>query len=226
MDEQQRRLELKKILALATGLQRGFVPGMVIQRTNWQPYVNLVQRAETATGENFADLRSLQQDREHGYVADWELRPKVAQLIAYLEAMNEDDAVVEIGALFNSIKDQELRVRCADLLTARSHFDRVINQATQVLEDRIRKKAGGGKLTGVQLVNEFIKANPAQSKIMISDDHDAQEGFANICRGVMQALRNETHHHLVDSFSREEAFHICGFIDRLLKLIDVAKVRS
>lgn len=44
------------------------------------------------------------------------------------------------------IKDQILNRRCSDLLNAPGSFDRVINQATQVLEDRLRTKLPFEKL--------------------------------------------------------------------------------
>jgi hypothetical protein len=39
------------------------------------------------------------------------------------------------------LSDLELRERCEDLLLASANFDRATNQATLVLEDRIRKKS-------------------------------------------------------------------------------------
>ena len=71
---------------------------------------------------------------------------KLRQLKGILEyGLNLNDKIVQIGSLFNAIKDEELRSRCADLLTANDHFDRVVNQATQVLENRIRAKSGSSK---------------------------------------------------------------------------------
>jgi len=42
-------------------------------------------------------------------------------------------------AIEHLIEDQQLRSRCQDILMASANFDRPINQATLVLEDRIRK---------------------------------------------------------------------------------------
>lgn len=202
----------------------------VVPRSVVEEFFNLVDRVQAVTGD---DLRSMKNIKINEYMTQGdgaeyaEFRPRISQLKYFLENTHHvGERVVQIGSLYNTISDAELRSRCSDLLSAPSHFDRVINQATVVLEDRIRKKAGADRrFTGVQLVNEYIKAKPAESRIVISDNADEQEGFANMCRGIMQALRNETHHHIVEKFSREEAFHICGFIDRLLKLIDDARVR-
>ncbi len=113
------------------------------------------------------------------------------------------------------------------VLTAEGKFDRVINQATQVLEARIRTKSGGNSdKTGTQLVNAVIKAKIDQTVLQVSRDEGEQEGVAHICRGIMQAFRNPTHHQLSDAFSREGALKFCGFIDSLLRIIDNAEVRT
>lgn len=137
------------------------------------------------------------------------------------------DDVVEVGSLYNSIKDEVLRGRCADLLTAQSNFDRVINQATLVLEDRVRRRAKDSKgLTGVQLVNEYLKAKPSESTLVFSNDENEQRGTVDIIRGVMYSMRNETHHHVVERYDRNDALVICSFIDRLLVQVDTAQVKS
>lgn len=161
------------------------------------------------------------------YYSD-ELKLRVSQLIGLLEhGYNVADKTIEIGSLYNAIRDVELRERCGDLLTAPGNFDRVINQATLVLEDRIRRRTGSEKtLVGASLVNANVKADPNASVIVFSDVQTEQEGYANILRGLMQALRNETHHHVVDTFSREDALSVCGFIDRILRLIDQAVVKK
>jgi hypothetical protein len=59
-----------------------------------------------------------------------------------------------------------------------------------------------------------------------SNDADDQRGFSQILRGVVPAFRNATHHHVINSFSREEAMRVCGFIDVLLRVVDSSvKVR-
>ena len=77
-----------------------------------------------------------------------------SQLVSFLEhRYHVDSKIVEIGSLYNSISDTDLKSRCSDLLSATGNFDRVINQATQVLEDRIRVKSGAdNRLTGAPAI--------------------------------------------------------------------------
>lgn len=120
------------------------------------------------------------------------------------------------------IQDQELRDRCTDILMAASKFDRPINQATLVLEDRIRRKAQPAtRLVGENLVNAVFNEELTKTVLQVSGgDPDDQRGFTQIIRGTVAALRNKTHHHVVNSFSREDALRVCGFIDVLLRVVD------
>jgi len=157
------------------------------------------------------------------------LRSKVEQMIGYMNTKYfVNEAIIEIGALYNAINDSDLKRRCADLLTAKGFFDRAVNQATQILEDRIRARAGlqGENLVGKELVNKAINTEPAKSILLISDDQQEHEGIGHICRGIVGAFRNPTHHHLLDHYTREDALRLCGFIDQLLSLIDKAKVQK
>ena len=107
---------------------------------------------------------------------------------------------------------------------AAKNFDRPINQATQVLEDRIRKKAQlGKKLTGDGLEIPRSKRIWAKTVLRVaSNDPDDQRGFTQILRGIVAAFRNATHHHITDNFSRQDALRVCGFIDVLLRVVDVS----
>ncbi len=120
------------------------------------------------------------------------------------------------------IEDQELRSRCQDILMAPANFDRPINQATLVLEDRIRKKAQPTqKLVGEQLVNFAFNEDLSKTVLRVaSNDSDDQRGFTQILRGLVPAFRNKTHHHIINTFSREEAMRVCGFIDVLLRIVN------
>jgi hypothetical protein len=112
------------------------------------------------------------------------------------------------------IQDPILLSRCQDILMASSNFDRAINQATQILEDRIRTKAQPPqKLTGEKLVGYSFRR-------VASNDSDDQRGFTQILRGIVPAFRNLTHHHIIDRVSREEAMRVCGFVDVLLRVVD------
>jgi len=152
---------------------------------------------------------------------------RIRQLISYLKyTYNLDEKIMELGSLINAIENQELKDRCIDLLSARGKFDRVINQATLVLEDSIRQKSGIIGTEGVKLVNEAIKDNVSNSILIIEGEPEEQEGLSHICRGIMLGFRNLTHHKLIDKFSREDALKFCGFVDILLKIINTANIKK
>jgi hypothetical protein len=119
------------------------------------------------------------------------------------------------------IQDAVLRARCEDILLASTNFDRSINQATQVLEDRIRKKAQPTqRLSGEHLVGFAFNEDASKTALRVaSNDSDDQRGFTQILRGMVPAFRNKTHHHII-TVSREEAMCVCGFIDVLLRVVD------
>ena len=159
-------------------------------------------------------------------VSKFELISKIKQLKSILEiAYNVTDRSVQIGSLYNSINDSELRSRCSDLLSANDHFDRVLNQATQVLEDRIRNKSGVTDKIGADLVNATMKVNVEETILKLSERPNEHEGYIHICRGIMMAVRNTSHHHFTYT-TKEDAFAFCGFVDQLLRLIDQAEVKK
>jgi uncharacterized protein (TIGR02391 family) len=122
------------------------------------------------------------------------------------------------------LQDVELRSRCIDLLAARSRYDRAINQATLVLEDRIRRKAKPSTaMTGEPLVNFAFKDEMSKTVLRVgSGQADDQRGFTQILRGIVPAFRNRTHHHISENFSQEEAILVVGFIDVLLGVVESA----
>jgi len=125
------------------------------------------------------------------------------------------------------LQDEDLRNRCGDILLARSNFDRAINQATQILEERIREKSKPTQsLNGENLVGYAFNADFSRTILKISENPDEQRGFISILRGIVPAFRNPTHHHITDTFTRQEALRVCSFIDVLLRVIDKsAKIR-
>jgi len=195
-------------------------PDIVDIKTSFH-YNDLVKDIENLTGSN---LRSFKCPISTAGWSQAIFFGKLNNLVAFWNNYYSiDDKVVEIGTLFRSIQDLELRDRCIDILSAKQHFDRVVNQATLVLEERLRKKSGLVKAYGVDLVNKAINSKPENSVLIISQDVGEQEGFANICRGVVMLYRNPTHHKIVQHYSREKALNICLFIDTLLKTIDTSK---
>ena len=128
----------------------------------------------------------------------------------------------ELNAIYAALEDKELRERCLDLLAATGNYDRVVNQATLVLEDRIRQKAGLEGSQGIDLISKAMKSNPNESIIRLSDDKQTQEGISLICRGIILAYRNPTHHKVIEKYPRADALKFCAFIDSLLSIIDNA----
>lgn len=174
--------------------------------------------------DNFWYLSYLKEKYVHSEIISNKLSP----LILYLEDYDyKDEKESEINIIFHSIKDSELKSRCSDILNAQSHFDRVINQSTLVLEDRIRKKAKAERnLVGVGLINKVLTTDISVSTLKLSDNPDEHEGIVHICRGIMIGFRNPTHHHLTEKFTKTEALNFCAFIDNILQIINEADLYS
>jgi len=122
------------------------------------------------------------------------------------------------------IHDAELKSRCSDLLDAPGNYDRVIREATTVLEDRIRNKVGYDLLSrlipsatdqcGERLVNTLFA--PGKPIILYSEDSKIQNSFYKVLIGTIAYLRNPYHHRLDDYTEWSWAWSTVGFIDRLL----------
>lgn len=126
------------------------------------------------------------------------------------------------------IKDQILIKRCSDLLNAPDSFDRVINQATQVLEERIRNSVPYEKLceliplakeqVGQPLVDKLL--SPTNPVIVISDKQPERIAFYKMAIGIIAYLRNPSHHSLNDKTDWSLAWSVVGLIDSLLSELD------
>ena len=134
--------------------------------------------------------------------------------------------VILKGAIELLIHDQQLRSKCADILLARANYDRPINQATLVLEDRIRKKVKPQTpMVGENLVNYAFNERLEKTRLQVaSGQAEEQRGITIILRGFVPAFRNNTHHLIVDTFTQEDAIRTCAFIDLLLRVVDSTKV--
>lgn len=121
------------------------------------------------------------------------------------------------------IHDSELRTRVMDLLKAKGKFDRVIREATTVLDHRI-KSLSGLKGNSLHVITRAINQEPSKAVLEISNEPSQQEGFFNIYKGIFLAFRNATHHELTDRFTREDALKFCGFVDLLLLALSQATV--
>jgi hypothetical protein len=121
------------------------------------------------------------------------------------------------------LSDEELKRRCADLLTARGSFDRVFREATTVLDDRLKKLAGiKSKVNPADLVARVL--HPSKAILIVSEHADEQEGFYSICKGLFAAFRNPAHHALNDKLTREDALRFCGFMDAMLTILKQARL--
>ncbi|MDD4874335.1 MAG: TIGR02391 family protein [Dehalococcoidales bacterium] len=130
------------------------------------------------------------------------------------------------------IKDDELRSRCSDLLCAPGNYDRVIREATTVLENRLRNKPPHELLVqlipnaadqiGDNLVNKLL--SPNNPILAISSDKQKRIAFHQIMLGIISYLRNPYHHILASYTEWSWAWSIVGFIDRLLSDIEICVV--
>jgi hypothetical protein len=126
------------------------------------------------------------------------------------------------------IKDETLRQRCSDLLGAPGSFDRVINQATQVLEDRLRTKLPFEKLCdiipeaknqiGETLAHKLL--GPATPPIIVSDKPEERSAFHKMVVGMISYLRNPSHHSLSEDTEWSLAWSVVGIVDSLLSELD------
>lgn len=152
------------------------------------------------------------------------IRQKVAEYKRYDFSYLDREVREYPEDLTDYIHDKELRDRCLDLFKLGSKFDRIVNQATQVFEDRVRIKAKLNERTqGVELINKVLNANLSKTILKISDNPDEHEGFCHISRGMMLTFRNPSHHQLTDEVTREQALKLCGFVDVLLSILEKAE---
>jgi Protein of unknown function (Hypoth_ymh) len=141
----------------------------------------------------------------------------------YLRKMfaNELD-IDQTAAIVEHMEDEALRKQCEDLLLLQGNYDRVIREATVVLESRLRDCAGGRKrLSGQSLIDFVLPEDVSKAVLRLDDDKEIYYGYRSIIRGVFQAHRNPAVHTLRD-VRRIDAARICAYIDMLLSIIDKA----
>lgn len=215
--------EIKKIYYLLLGIKEsinGSIPEKVVRQYN-----DYIAELEEILGENLDSYKIIIYDFQEGYIGCYEIMFQINQILKYLENMHINSSeyqISKVGYLYNSIEDKELHDRCGDILLGETAFDRAINQATQILEDRIKKKAGLEKtvLTGLPLVSKAIHPKIENTILKFSDDPTIQEGYAFLFKGIISVYRNQTHHSLNFKCNREYALKFCAYIDELLKNID------
>jgi len=133
------------------------------------------------------------------------------------------------------IKDAVLRERCLDLLQAPGNFDRAINQATLVLEARIRDSVPSYEklsevvpeskdLFGEALANKLL--SPTKPLIVVSDKPNERVAFLKIVVGIIAYFRNPSHHFLDDKTRWSLAWSVVGIIDSLLSQLESIRVEN
>lgn len=224
--------KLKKLYGRLKGLRELTFTHNYIQKSVVEDYNKLVEEISKNLDEDMSSF-FLKQHQYRLYssgneVSAADVQAKLLQLLSYLEyGFHLSESVIEIGSIYNSIVDEELKSRCSDILSSPGNFDRVINQATLVLEDRIRTKSQNKEgLVGIQLVNKVLNSDLKKSVLKVSENSDEHEGICHICRGIMLSFRNPTHHFVSDRFSREDALKLVAFIDNLLQIVDKSKLQS
>lgn len=121
------------------------------------------------------------------------------------------------------LSDEELKRRCKDLLLARGNYDRVVREATTVLDHRLKKLAKiKGFINPDALVAKVLHKNNAI--LVISEHENEQDGFFSIAKGLMLAFRNPAHHSLNDKLTQQDALRLCGFVDAMLGLLGQARL--
>jgi uncharacterized protein (TIGR02391 family) len=133
--------------------------------------------------------------------------------------------LLEAEARAITIKDDELRERCVDLLLRPGKLDTAVRDACTVLEHRLRKVTGLPKeALGVALVDKAL--NKKDGKLIVSDVEAEQEGFHLLCRGVIGFFKNPTSHRLIGDYGLTRARQVVGLVDTLLDLLREAKKRT
>jgi uncharacterized protein (TIGR02391 family) len=119
------------------------------------------------------------------------------------------------------IADEELRRRCEDLLVAEKHFDRAILQACVVLEDRVRSVIGAdAHITGVPLME--MAFSPRNPQLRFSAVEQEQLGAMQLYRGTMAFFRNVVGHHIIDTYTQDDALRFISWVDLLLTMLKTA----
>jgi hypothetical protein len=124
------------------------------------------------------------------------------------------------------INDRELKSRCRHLLRRKKHLDTVLREATVVLEDRIRTLSGiQERLNPAPLISRALAPDPSRAILVVSQEPSEQQGFHNVCLGLVLTFRDPAHHALDDTTTREDALKFIGFIDVLLGMLGAATKR-
>lgn len=223
------RLEIKKLYTFLCGIEKSvsesrearFVSDMLCSNYN----IILDMLIEKIDDDSLKLFKISNGERNQRNLTIGEMENHICPVIEYLKNFYIEDGehqITKVGYLYNSIDDNDIKTRCGDILLGEGPFDRAINQATQILEDRIKEKAElvDTPLIGIPLVSKAVHAKIGETILKISDKPDIQEGYSNLFKGIISNYRNPTHHSLSFECSREYALKVCAYIDELLKIVD------
>jgi uncharacterized protein (TIGR02391 family) len=114
------------------------------------------------------------------------------------------------------VRDPELVRRCSDLLGASGDYDRVVREASTILEDRVRV-ATGSKIPGaVSLVRAAFDVD--KGMLRLSTERSEQAAAGHLFAGTMGLFRNQSGHQLIH-VSYEDAVRYVVMVDLLLSLV-------
>ncbi len=220
--------EIQKIYYLLKGLYESIDGNDYVSIDSCNNFNELVDKLYNIISDEIVNSFKIDLEGHSGYLNSFMLKNNLNPIISYLKNMyieNGDYQIAKVGYLYNSIEDSEIKQRCGDILLGEGAFDRAINQATQILEDRIKVKAGlkDSPLIGLQLVSKAIHSKIDETILKFSDKSDVQEGYANLFKGIVSIYRNPTHHTLSFECSRDYALKVCAHIDELLKVLECSE---
>lgn len=201
-----------------------------------QQYNRIIDDIIVLTNDQFFDRYKIQKNMiaTYSYCFTGCLKKEIIMLIKPLKRYLEKKYIPkkisdnQINDLYNSLTDTNLKERCVDLISADNHYDRVFNQATQVLENCIKEKANltNTKMIGMNLVSKAIHSKLEQTILVFSEDEAEQEAWAALFKGIIGVYRNSTHHGLKFECTREDAIKFCSYVDLLIKELDKCSINE
>jgi uncharacterized protein (TIGR02391 family) len=100
-------------------------------------------------------------------------------------------------------------------------YDQVINQATKILEVRLRKIADlPDDLVGIKLAGKALGGE--SPRVVLSKQKAEQEGAHFLFSGAFSFLRNPAHHRPLGEQRPERVLQVIAFVDYLLDVLQGA----
>jgi hypothetical protein len=150
-------------------------------------------------------------------------------------ALPAEDAVSTIAVLESklaetesrsiTLKDDELRERCLDLLLRPGKADTAVREAAVVLEHRVRKMASlSDDAYGVGVVDRAL--SPKSGNLLFPGSTTEREGLHQLIRGTIGFFKNPTSHRIIADYDVTRARQVVGLVDTLLQLLQEAQLRA